>query len=143
METIVTRENVRILFFTLAAVAPLWKRLMVWHDDGVYAIACSTIYVLFRHNTRIHVTFTSTNTHKSGDCVHKSLYSSFRIDIHTVRFFLFVWIRIYSQGGAYFPSKKVTYIQFNVEQKSQRPRASAANLTIAWHSIRVHAHHQP
>lgn len=70
---------------TLAAVAPLWKRLMVWHDDGVFMLLHVHVYVFYLDTTPensgyIHIDIALC-------CVHKSLYSSCRIDIHGAIFF--------------------------------------------------------
>lgn len=53
--------KLRIFIRFLAAVTPLCKRLMLWHD-GLYAIACSLILNLYR-TTKFHA-----HSHRNNSC---------------------------------------------------------------------------
>lgn len=96
-----TVRKLRILFsHWQAAVAPLCKRLMVWHDDGVYMLLHVQCILLFRHNTRIQITFTSTL-----GFVYTSRYIRHSVSTHGAIWCIFLFGYVILQGGAYFPSK--------------------------------------
>lgn len=73
---------------------------MVWHDDGVYMLLHVQCILLFRHNTRIQITFTSTL-----GFVYTSRYIRHSVSTHGAIWCIFLFGYVILQGGAYFPSK--------------------------------------
>lgn len=102
---------------SLAAVAPLWKRLMVWHDS-VYAIRVYEFYLYTTESMHIHI-----HIHIYGFVSYTSHYIRHRRHCD-----LFVWIRFFRRVLHFFQH------QFEAHVHRLEMETATYSEAISWQS---------